>query len=210
MPTPAVQPLNPPAVHGKGGVLYVSETRNGPVKAVCLISEYTLDRTSDKVETTSLGDTTKRYVKGLDDCKGTFTGHMDFTDDTLFAAAESPDGVMLELYPSVDSPACFKGAAWLDVSVKGGVSSSVAIDGNFSANGAWTRTPWGATATGASAVSTPGSFTPAGASAPADLASMTGVTASPATAWAAGTFVVLGDGSVAHWNGTAWTEGVAP
>jgi len=210
MPTPAVQPMNPPAIHGKGGVLYVSETRNGAVKAVALITEYTFDRTSDKVETTSLGDRNKTYVKGLDNCEGTFTGHFDSTDDTLFVAAESPDGVMIELYPNVDSPACFKGPAWLDVSIKGGVSSAVTIDGKFSANGSWTRVPWGAVATGASAVSTPGSFTPAGASAPYDLAGLAGVTAAPATAWASGTFVVLGDGSQAHWNGTAWAAGVAP
>jgi hypothetical protein len=39
---------------------------------------------------------------------------------------------------------------------------------------------------------------------------MTGVTASPATTWTAGQHVVLGDGTRAYWNGTAWTAGVAP
>lgn len=206
MPTP-VQPLNPPAIHGKGGVLYVSETRGGATKAVCLITEYTLDRTSDKVETTALGDNNKTYVKGLDDVKGTFSGQFDSTDDTLFTAAESPDGVQIEIYPSITSPACFKGPAWLDVSIKSGVSAAVTIDGNFSANGSWTRVPWGAVATGATATTTPGTFTPAGASKPANLAAMTGLTASPATTWTTGQHVVLGDGTKAYWNGTAWVSG---
>jgi hypothetical protein len=65
-------------------------------------------------------------------------------------------------------------------------------------------------ATGASATSTPGTFSPAGAMAPANLAAMSAVTASPATAWTTGQYVRLGDGSSAYWNATAWTAGVAP
>jgi len=143
MPAPT-QPVNPPAVHGKGGVLCVSTTRAGTVAPVALITEWSLDRTSDKVETTALGDTTKTYVKGLDNAQGTFTGQFDSTDDTLFEAAESGDGCQIEIWPDGASEACFKGPAWLDVSIKGGVSAAVTIDGNFSANGSWTRTPWGA------------------------------------------------------------------
>lgn len=64
------------------------------------------------------------------------------------------------------------------------------------------------TATGAVA-GIPGEFTPFGATIPADLAAMTGITASPATAWTIGQYVVLGDDSDANWNGTAWELGAA-
>jgi hypothetical protein len=60
-------------------------------------------------------------------------------------------------------------------------------------------------ATGATA-GTPGSFTPAGCETPAD---MTGITASPATAWAEGEYVEPASGST-YWDGTAWTSGAAP
>jgi HK97 family phage major capsid protein len=60
-----------------------------------------------------------------------------------------------------------------------------------------------ANATGAAAGS-PGSFTPAGSERPVNLAGMTGVTASPATAWTATQYVATGDGSKVKWNGTAW------
>ena len=143
-PTPMVaptQPTNPPATHGKGGVLCVSTTKTGTPAPIVLITEWSLDRTSDKVETTALGDANKTYVKGLDDVKGTFAGQWAAHDDTLFEASESPDGVQIELWPSVDSTVCFKGPAWLDVSIKGGVSAAVTLDGNFSANGSWTRSP---------------------------------------------------------------------
>lgn len=62
-------------------------------------------------------------------------------------------------------------------------------------------------ATGATA-GIPGSITPTGAVLPANLAAMTGKTASPTTAWTTGQYVVLGDGSVCHWSSTAWVEGV--
>jgi hypothetical protein len=67
----------------------------------------------------------------------------------------------------------------------------------------------GIVATGATAGS-PGAFTPTGATPPADLAAMTGITASPATAWTTGQYVVLGDSSHAHWDSSAWVAGDAP
>ncbi len=63
-------------------------------------------------------------------------------------------------------------------------------------------------ATGATS-GTPGAFTPAGAVPPANLAAMSTVVASPATAWATGEYVVLGDASNAHWDGAAWAAGKA-
>lgn len=67
----------------------------------------------------------------------------------------------------------------------------------------------GVAATGATA-GTPGTYTPANSYGPDDLAAADDVTASPATAWTAGQYVTLRDGSYAHWTGTAWATGVAP
>jgi hypothetical protein len=70
----------------------------------------------------------------------------------------------------------------------------------------WSNKP--PTATGATA-GTPGTWTPAGAVVPANLAAMSGITASPATAWTTGQRMVLGDASLVHWSGTAWVVGAA-
>jgi hypothetical protein len=131
---------NPPAHHGNKGVLYMSTSRAGAMKPVALISEWTLDMASDKVETTALGDRNKTYCQGLRDTKGSLTGFWNSLDDAMFAAAESGDGIMLGIYPSELDPATyFVGPAWLDVNIKGGVASAVSLEGTFSANGAWTR-----------------------------------------------------------------------
>jgi len=67
----------------------------------------------------------------------------------------------------------------------------------------------GAAATGATAGS-PGTFTPTGSTTPANLAALSGVVASPSSAWTTGQHVILGDASHAHWNGSAWASGNAP
>lgn len=65
-------------------------------------------------------------------------------------------------------------------------------------------------ATGATA-GTPGTWTPPNAAPPMTLADLSSadpeITATPATAWTTGQHVVLGDGSHAHWSGTAWVVG---
>ena len=58
---------------------------------------------------------------------------------------------------------------------------------------------------------TPGAWSPVGNTLPLHLAALTSaappITAAPATAWAEGQYVVLGDLSEAHWQGTAGRVG---
>jgi hypothetical protein len=201
--------VNNPGTHGKEGIVALKMAAGDAYVAIGNISDWALNMAKDKVETTALGDANKRYVMGLKDLSGTFTAFWDRLSDAIFDAAESDEGCFLAIYPSKTSNQGWEGPAHLDASIKGGVTSAVTIDASFVANGAWTRTSMVA-ATGASAVSTPGSFSPAGAMAPANLAGMSGITATPSSAWSGGQYVRLGDGSTAYWNGTAWVEGVAP
>lgn len=63
-------------------------------------------------------------------------------------------------------------------------------------------------ATGATA-GIPGTYSPLGAAAPANIAGLATVTASPLTAWTTGQHVVLGDASKAYWDGASWEVGEA-
>lgn len=75
----------------------------------------------------------------------------------------------------------------------------------------WTYavTPLGGTVATGAAAGTPGSFTPAGAVAPANLAELASVIATPSTAWTTGQYVGLVDSSKAYWSGSAWAAGTA-
>ena len=56
----------------------------------------------------------------------------------------------------------------------------------------------------------PGVLTPATAVVPYDLAGLTAAGAlGETTAWTTGQYVLLGDGSHAYWNGSAWAAGEA-
>ncbi|MFC9736672.1 hypothetical protein ACFVKC_01985 [Streptomyces noursei] len=79
-------------------------------------------------------------------------------------------------------------------------------------NNTWTYavTPLGGTVATGAAAGTPGSFTPVGAVAPANLADLGAVIATPSRTWSKGQHVVLGDSSDAYWNGAAWASGKAP
>lgn len=70
----------------------------------------------------------------------------------------------------------------------------------------------GPAATGATA-GIPATITPADSYPPETFAILTStqpLTATPATAWTTGQYVLLGDGSKAYWNATAWVAGTAP
>ena len=141
MPTIPVAAANNPATHGKEGVIALKIAPATEYSIIGLVSEYSLDMARDLVETTALSDVNKTYVVGLKDLKGTASLFWDRLDDTIFEAAELDVSCDLAIWPSRTSPVCWNGPAWVDASIKGGVTAAVTIDMTFSANGAWTRTP---------------------------------------------------------------------
>jgi hypothetical protein len=128
--------------HGKSGAIYISTSAGGAASLANSMSEWTLDMTTDMVDVTAFGDPNKAYVQGLKDIKGTIAAWFDDTNDVLFDAADSPDGVRLGLYPSTLAPTIFhEGPAWINASISVSVTGAVSVKGNFTANGAWARHP---------------------------------------------------------------------
>lgn len=114
--------------------------------------------------------------------------------------------------PNVNAPTYSGDCVVVALEEGGDVNSRLTTDWEFDVVGRPDRTVGGGgdvVATGATA-GTPGTFTPSGSTPPADLAGMTGLTASPNTAWTTGESVVTSDTSSTHWDGSAWVAGVAP
>lgn len=127
--------------HGRKGSVYMSTTGSGDASPITL-TQWSLDQSTDKVETTSFGDVNKTYVQGLPDLSGSFAGVWDSANDALFDGASSTDGVKLYLYPSTDAPTIYwYGPAWVDATINVAVDGRVEISGSFVANGAWGRRP---------------------------------------------------------------------
>jgi hypothetical protein len=123
---------------GRKGMVYLSSSGTGTATNTLSLNQWTLNRTTDKIETTSFGNTNKTYVSGLPDLQGTFAGFWNDAETKPFAGSTSSDGVIVYLYPSADCPTKYAwGPAWLDVSIDTSVGGAVTISGNFAANGSW-------------------------------------------------------------------------
>ena len=128
--------------HGRKGVVYMSTTGSGDASSVIKLNMWTLNMSTDVVETTSYADSNKTYVQGLPDAQGRFGGFFDNSESKLFTGRDSADGVKIYLYPSSDAPTIYwYGPAWVDYSVDSAVSDAVKISANFRANGAWAKKP---------------------------------------------------------------------
>src|SRR4030095_2602093 len=182
--------------HGKKG----SVKLGGNV--VLSLNSWTYDAATDKADVTCFGYTNKQYVTGLPDVKGSLAGVFDDLEPDLFAAAEGGVPVLLDLIPvSTVTGKHWSGQAYVDASIDCPANGPITVSCDWVAAGPWTRTWTVVTATGATAGS-PGTFTPAGADAPANLAAMTGITASPTTAGNTGPYVTLAGATAAHSPGT--------
>lgn len=123
---------------GRKGRIYMSTSGSGTAVPVASMTNWSLDMSTDRIDVTSFGDTTKQYVQGLPDIQGRFEGNWDDTEATLMAARSSADGAKLYLYPSLDAASKYAyGVAFVDASLTNEVNGAVKVSGTFAAAGAW-------------------------------------------------------------------------
>lgn len=123
---------------GRKGMVYISTTGTGAAALHASLTQWTLNLSTDNIDVTCFQDTNKRYVQGLPDRTGSFSGIFDDSDVKVFTGTDSADGVKLYLYPSADAPGrYFYGPAWIDSAIDVPVAGAITISGDFIANGAW-------------------------------------------------------------------------
>ncbi len=119
--------------------MYVGTTSASPVTE---LTEWSLDMSADYAEDTCMGDSNKSYVKGMPDVSGTFKGHYDDADDSLYTASQATAAQKMYLYPDRTSATKYwYGTAWVDFSISVGLSDVVDVSGNFKAAGSWAKKP---------------------------------------------------------------------
>lgn len=170
------------------------------------LNAWTLNEETELEDVSCFSNTNRVYVPGLKDLKGDLGGFWNSAELTVWKATDSGVPGTLQLMPNSTEPGfAFQGLAYMNASIDCSLSAPK-VTGTWGAAGNWT-VPGTVVATGATA-GLPGTFTPPGATPPANLAAMTGITASPATNWTVGQHVEMGNGQDANWNGTAWVAGV--
>lgn len=123
-------------ISGRKGRIYVDVSSAGTAAAVPIanLNSFSLNRSTDKIETTSFGDSSKTYVVGLVDAQGDFSGFWDTAGDQYKISAAIDGGRKFYLYPTTDTATQYWfGRAHFDVSVSEQVSGAVEVSGSWAA-----------------------------------------------------------------------------
>lgn len=123
--------------------MYLSPTAGGVAIPVASMATWSLSAATDRVETTSFGDTNKQRVAGLPDYSGSFSGYWDDTDTTLFAAAATLAGCTAYLYPDLtNKPTVYwAGLMNVDYEITVDVTDAVKVSASWDASGNWAKYP---------------------------------------------------------------------
>lgn len=122
--------------HSKTAIIYASTSGAGSPVLVGALSGFTIDNSSDPVDTTEFGATNRTSVQGFPASNGTFTGFWASDDTTMRVASQSADGCVIAIYPSRNAMAkYFGGPAWVDMSLAGDVGAAVTTTYNWRSNG---------------------------------------------------------------------------
>lgn len=126
--------------HARNGMVYLSVSGSVAAVPVGGFRAYTLDGTTDKVDTTEFNSGNKTAVAGFPAYKGTLEGFWASDDTTLRQAATSTDGTNIYIYPSSNAPSkYFGGPAWVDMSLRGAVDGAVGSTANWESRGTMTN-----------------------------------------------------------------------
>jgi hypothetical protein len=122
-------------ISGRRGRIYidVSVAGTGAAVPIANLNSWSINRTTDKIETTSFLDGSKTFVVGLPDAQGDFSGFWD-TDGTQYKVSESIDGGRkFYQYVADDTTKYWFGKAHFDVSVSASVGGAVEVSGSWAA-----------------------------------------------------------------------------
>jgi hypothetical protein len=132
-------------IHGKHGQVLMDTTPASPVTPVALadLDDWSLDMSTDRVETTSFGDLNKQRVTGLPDFSGSLGGFWNSaTTPAFFAVVLAGSPAWLRLMPDSTAPTFFfEGLANIDGSIKVSAKGAVTISGKWDAAGNWAMKP---------------------------------------------------------------------
>lgn len=119
--------------HGRNGRLWLAAANGGSAAPVEGKTKYTVNMSTDKVDVTSFGDTSKTTLAGLPDGSVDIEGFYDFNGDVLITAALDGLARKWYLYPdTTDMTDYFFGTATVDATFDGSVSGAINVKGTLS------------------------------------------------------------------------------
>jgi hypothetical protein len=127
-------------IAGRNGRLYANTTSGGTAEPVTFLNNWSINFTTDRIETTAFGDTGKTYVAGLPDASGDYSGFYDDATNQFYTAAIDGVARKFYLYPSTaTNTQYFFGTAVFDFNVNAAVDGAVEVSGSWAASTSVTK-----------------------------------------------------------------------
>lgn len=126
-------------LHGRNGRMYAdfSSAGGGSASPVASMESWEMNFTAERVEVTSLGDTSRQYVQGLPNAEGSFSGFYDEGENTPYSAATditTTGARKFYAYANLgDTTKYWYGSAFFDCTVGTSVSGAVTLSGSWAA-----------------------------------------------------------------------------
>lgn len=121
-------------IAGRNAAIYFGQTNGAEASPLTYQNSWSMSFTSDKIDVTSFGDSTKTYVVGIADATGEFSGFYDDASNQTYTAAIDGLSRKFYLYPSSLTPTeYFFGTVFADMNVNGTVAGAVEVSATWNA-----------------------------------------------------------------------------
>ena len=121
-------------IAGRNAVIYMAPTTAAAASLITYQNSWSLEFTTDKIEVTSFGDSTKTYVAGIADATGQFAGFYDDASAQTYTAAIDGLSRRFYLYPnSALTTQYFFGTIFADMTINADVAGAVQVSATWNA-----------------------------------------------------------------------------
>lgn len=127
-------------IAGRKGRVYLEVAAGDAATPLPFIAQWSINFSTDKIDTTAMGDDNKVYVADLPDASGDFSGFYDDATNQTYEAAVDGLPRKFYLYPNTTDPGkYFYGTILPDFQVSGGVGNAVSVQASWNAAGTISR-----------------------------------------------------------------------
>jgi hypothetical protein len=121
-------------IAGRNAAIYMGVTTSAAASPITFQNSWSMEFTTDKIDVTSFGDSTKTYVAGIADATGQFAGFYDDASAQTYTAAIDGLSRRFYLYPNSNLPTqYFFGTIFADMSINSEVAGAVQVSATWNA-----------------------------------------------------------------------------
>lgn len=121
-------------IAGRNAAIYLGATTSAAASPLTYQNSWSISFTTDKIDVTSFGDSTKTYVTGIADATGDLAGFYDDASAQTYTAAIDGLSRRFYLYPNSNLPGqYFFGTVFADMNINSSVSGAVEVSATWNA-----------------------------------------------------------------------------